>query len=142
LTSADGTTFIISYEYVNEGDLNNNNINADLTNKVLPPEDEVQLVDNANRDFLEGFLSGKDCLTGGSGWWRFEIWYGKHVIQFHVKNFFILRKNKRLFFKDEGQQRTSVLLGTWNLDKHIEWINANPKKRYTGNVKERQYEIL
>ena len=46
-----------------------------------------------------------------------------------------------MFLKDENTQRLSILLGTWNPEKHIEWINANPKKRSTGNAKERQYKF-
>jgi endoplasmic reticulum lectin 1 len=97
MTSADGTTFIISYEYADEADINElaNNINADLKNEVTPPtaiqppppENDQQPSGNVDREFLEGFLSGRDCLIGGSGWWRYEICYGKHVIQFHVKKF-------------------------------------------------------
>jgi len=43
-----------------------------------------------------------------------------------------------LFLKEEGQQRTTVLLGKWDREKHIEWVKANPRKRSSGNVKERQ----
>jgi hypothetical protein len=42
--------------------------------------------------------------------------------------------------KEEGQHRTSILLGTWNRDKHIEWMNKNPKKKPSANIKQRQYE--
>jgi hypothetical protein len=44
------------------------------------------------------------------------------------------------FLKEEGQHRTSILLGTWNRAKHIEWLNKNPKKRPTGNIRDRQYK--
>jgi hypothetical protein len=45
-----------------------------------------------------------------------------------------------LYLKEEGQHRTSILLGTWNRAKHIEWINKNPKKRSFGNIRDRQYK--
>jgi endoplasmic reticulum lectin 1 len=81
MTSADGTTFIISYEYVDEVDLKqfvNNQNPPSTTNPVPAVEDENDV------EFLKGFLSGRDCLTGGTGWWKYEFCYGKHVIQFHV----------------------------------------------------------
>ncbi|XP_065079018.1 endoplasmic reticulum lectin 1-like isoform X2 [Ochlerotatus camptorhynchus] len=55
------------------------------------------------------FLDGAYCLTGGSGWWKFELCYGKHVRQFH----------------DE----TSIFLGYFNKEKHVEWLEKNPSIR-------------
>ncbi|XP_055641703.1 endoplasmic reticulum lectin 1 isoform X2 [Toxorhynchites rutilus septentrionalis] len=52
------------------------------------------------------FLDGEYCLTGGSGWWKFELCYGKHVRQFH--------------------DDTSIFLGYFKKDKHIEWLEKNP----------------
>ncbi|UJR36910.1 hypothetical protein I4U23_029623 [Adineta vaga] len=150
MTSADGTTFIIAYEYANDADLDELTEAAtrELTNKVTQasstehfatPSDQTvrqqpqqqqpplgNLGTDVDREFLEGFLSGRECLPGGSGWWRYEICYGKHVIQFH----------------EEGQHRTSILLGTWNREKHIEWLNKNPKKRLAGNIRDRQFVSL
>ncbi len=62
------------------------------------------------------------------------------------KLLFELRETKKnrnfLFLKEEGEQRTSIILGKWNPSKHIEWINTNPRRRSTtGNIKERQYEL-
>jgi endoplasmic reticulum lectin 1 len=140
MTSADGTTFIISYEYIDEGDLKQftNNRSPTSTNQVPSPDEEN------DSEFLKGFLSGRDCLIGGTGWWKYELCYGKQVIQFHVNYCWNKKKyrNFRLFLKDEGEQRTSVLLGKWNPSKHIEWINTNPRRRTTGNAKERQYELF
>jgi hypothetical protein len=102
MKSADGTTFIIAYQYANDGDLDELTAAAarDLTNKVTqttPTEhvgttnDQIvrqqplgNLGADVDREFLEGFFSGRECLPGGTGWWRYEICYGKHVIQFHV----------------------------------------------------------
>ncbi|XP_055540039.1 endoplasmic reticulum lectin 1 isoform X2 [Wyeomyia smithii] len=52
------------------------------------------------------FLDGVHCLNGGSGWWKFELCYGKHVRQYH----------------DE----TSIYLGYFNKEKHLEWLDKNP----------------
>lgn len=32
---------------------------------------------------LRKFVSGKDCVVGGSGWWRHELCFGSTVTQFH-----------------------------------------------------------
>jgi len=87
MTSVDGTTFIVSYQYIDDADLKDltNNVNTDLPDKIPPSENEQKPLDIVDHEFLEKFLSGEDCLTGGSGWWRYELCYGKHVLQFHVK---------------------------------------------------------
>jgi endoplasmic reticulum lectin 1 len=98
MTSADGTTLIISYDYVKDRDVNElaKTINYELSQEATPspPSPSPANTDPAaaavavvsDRQFLEEFFSGRHCLTSGSGWWRFEICYGKHVIQFHVNN--------------------------------------------------------
>ncbi|CAF3829646.1 unnamed protein product [Rotaria sordida] len=147
MTSADGTTFIIAYQYGNDDDLNDltETTTRDSTNKITQSSSTEQTEINNNnnnqnvrqeplgnlgvdvdREFLGNFFSGRECLPGGTGWWKYEICYGKHVIQFH----------------EEGQHRISVLLGTWNRDKHIEWLNKNPKKKPSGNTKDRQFVSL
>lgn len=30
---------------------------------------------------------------------------------------------------EKTKKRQSILLGTWNIDNHIKWINARPSKR-------------
>jgi len=45
----------------------------------------------------------------------------------------------KILLKEEGQHRSSILLGTWNRNKHIEWLNTNPKKKQSGNIRDRQY---
>jgi hypothetical protein len=110
MTSADGTTFIIAYQYANDGDLDELAEAAarELKSKVtqVNPIEQTEEVGHqqqqpshpqpplgnlgvdVDREFLEGFLSGRECLPGGTGWWRYEICYGKHVIQYHVNEFF------------------------------------------------------
>ncbi|CAF3462684.1 unnamed protein product [Rotaria sp. Silwood1] len=131
MTSADGTTFIISYRYVNDDEIKDlpNTDNNDMTNDVTsssPSENDQQSSHETILEFIEGFFSGQECLTGGSGWWRYEICYGKHVIQFH----------------EESETQTIIVLGTWNHEKHIEWINTNTKKKSDRYIKERQYVSL
>uniref|UniRef100_A0A2M3Z3B5 Endoplasmic reticulum lectin 1 n=1 Tax=Anopheles braziliensis TaxID=58242 RepID=A0A2M3Z3B5_9DIPT len=57
------------------------------------------------------FLDGAYCLPGGSGWWKFELCFGKHVRQYH---------------KD-----TSIYLGYFDVDRHREWLEKNPLVRLT-----------
>jgi hypothetical protein len=129
MKSADGTTFIIAYQYANDGDLDELTEAAtrELTNKVTQRALENEQVPSNNdqkqqtlgdlgadvdRQFLEGFLSGRECLPGGTGWWRYEICYGKHVIQFHVKYFFFLFEKRKfcfcLFFFKGGRSTSNI----------------------------------
>ena len=101
MTSADGTTFIISYDFVNPKDVADltNTINAAVT-KSLPEKPDTPPSGQLNyRDFLERFLAGEQCLTGGTGWWQYEFCYGKHVLQFHVMSKpFAVQIDTRAFF--------------------------------------------
>ncbi|KAK9875145.1 hypothetical protein WA026_005936 [Henosepilachna vigintioctopunctata] len=63
---------------------------------------------------VENFLSGKYCLTGGTGWWRYEFCYGKSVKQFH---------------SERGEIKTSINLGYFDKEKHEEWLKVHPHKR-------------
>ncbi|KAL9923660.1 endoplasmic reticulum lectin 1 isoform X3 [Glossina fuscipes] len=59
-------------------------------------------------------ISGKSCLTGGAGWWKYEFCYGRHVRQFH---------------KDKKSE-TELFLGHFNAASHRQWLKANPDKRH------------
>lgn len=63
---------------------------------------------------VENFLSGKNCLNGGTGWWKFEFCYGKLVEQYHI---------------ERDGSKTSINLGVFNKEAHLEWIKQNPHKR-------------
>jgi len=63
---------------------------------------------------VESFLSGKNCLQGGSGWWKFEFCYGRTVDQYHV---------------EPDNSRSVVRLGVFDRDAHIAWLTKNPHKR-------------
>ena len=60
------------------------------------------------------FLEGKNCLTGGTGWWKYEFCYGKYVRQFHV---------------DKFGSKTSILLGVFDEKAHKEFLMLHPEKR-------------
>lgn len=57
---------------------------------------------------VKDFLSGKHCLIGGTGWWKYEFCYGRYVRQFHGD--------------------TSLILGFFDEDKHKQWIDSHPQK--------------
>ena len=101
--------------------------------------------DEAQKEMIMGFLSGSQCLSGGNGWWkldsfklkkfiriiqlkflfifRYEVCLGRHVIQYH---------------EDEKTRKiTNILLGTWNIQHHIDWLSRNPNKRPLANKNER-----
>ncbi|KAH8409400.1 hypothetical protein KR222_002585, partial [Zaprionus bogoriensis] len=61
---------------------------------------------------IREFISGQNCLTGGTGWWKYEFCYGKHVRQFH---------------KDKNSE-VELFLGYFSEDLHRQWVSANPDK--------------
>ncbi|CAI9730367.1 Hypothetical predicted protein [Octopus vulgaris] len=75
---------------------------------------------------IRDFLSGTDCLKGGAGWWKHEFCYGKYVRQYH----------------DGNDGRTVITLGHWRLDKHLQWLHANPLKKPKPIGKRRSISLL
>lgn len=63
---------------------------------------------------VQNFLSGKNCLHGGNGWWKYEFCYGRSVVQYHV---------------ERDGTKTIVNLGRFDKQKHLEWIAAHPHKK-------------
>nr|CAD7427420.1 unnamed protein product [Timema monikensis] len=63
---------------------------------------------------VSSFLSGKSCLTGGSGWWKYEFCYGLSVDQYHL---------------EKDGSKTTINLGRFDRNDHIEWLVKNPHKR-------------
>lgn len=42
------------------------------------------------------------------------------------------------FLKDEKtKRRINILLGSWNIDKHLDWLTKNPQKRPLENKNDR-----
>jgi endoplasmic reticulum lectin 1 len=58
-------------------------------------------------------LEGKHCLTGGTGWWKYEFCYGRYVRQFHI----------------DKNGETSVILGIFKENLHKEFLSNHPEKR-------------
>lgn len=72
---------------------------------------EIKIIDPSP---VESFLMGKNCLNGGTGWWKFEFCYGKSVEQYHT---------------EKDGRRISINLGLFDKEKHLEWIKKHPHKR-------------
>ncbi|XP_038214508.1 endoplasmic reticulum lectin 1 isoform X2 [Zerene cesonia] len=62
---------------------------------------------------VRAFLNGENCLDGGTGWWKYEFCYGRHVAQYHV---------------DRAGARTSLTLGHFDERAHLDWIKENRGK--------------
>lgn len=67
---------------------------------------------------VQDFLSGKGCIEGGGGWWKYKFCYGQYVEQYHV--------DKR---KEGGEHRISISLGVFDKSVHLDWLKRNPHKR-------------
>lgn len=63
---------------------------------------------------VQSFLSGKNCLNGGNGWWKYEFCYGRSVTQYHIEQ--------------QGRKNT-IYLGRFDKKKHLEWFGKNPRKK-------------
>ncbi|XP_070496411.1 endoplasmic reticulum lectin 1 isoform X2 [Chironomus tepperi] len=72
---------------------------------------------------VESFLSGKTCLTGGTGWWKYEFCYGKYVKQYHV---------------DKFGGKTTIMLGTFDETMHQDFLNIHPEKRPKAKTQRKQ----
>jgi len=65
-------------------------------------------------EVVRQFLAGDYCLYGGTGWWKYEFCYGKKVDQYH---------------EERNGRRTTINLGVFDRDQHLDWIESNPVKR-------------
>ncbi|XP_050542123.1 endoplasmic reticulum lectin 1 isoform X2 [Daktulosphaira vitifoliae] len=63
---------------------------------------------------INEFFNSELCLDGGSGWWKYEICYKKHVRQVH---------------KEKGKPDIVVNLGEFHMEEHIKWLERNPEKK-------------
>ncbi|CAH0750433.1 unnamed protein product [Diatraea saccharalis] len=70
---------------------------------------------------VRAFLNGEHCLNGGTGWWKYEFCYGKHILQYHV---------------GRGGEKTTLVLGKFDEQAHLEWIQEN-KRRAPKPVEQR-----
>ncbi|KAI1722291.1 glucosidase II beta subunit-like protein domain-containing protein [Ditylenchus destructor] len=67
----------------------------------------------SDKMLMEQFWKGKACLSGGSGWWKHEICYGRSVVQFH---------------EEVGKERVNIVLGVFHKNIHRKWAEEHPHK--------------
>ncbi|TRY93368.1 hypothetical protein DNTS_032861 [Danionella cerebrum] len=68
-----------------------------------------------DEQLIKEFLSGSYCLHGGVGWWKYEFCYGRHVHQYH---------------EDKEQGKNIVVVGSWNVEDHMNWAKKNVARSY------------
>lgn len=92
---------------------------VDVPDKHNNGEDSVNSLTDQNINptkinSVQNFLSGKNCLHGGNGWWKYEFCYGRSVVQYHI---------------EKDGTKTIVNLGRFDRRKHLEWIATHPFKK-------------
>ena len=139
MTNRQGDTIIVHYKTIDddkdqdtdEESLNPKDINFQFiqSEQQTPQQSQPQeptpslnqpnqhtIGDDAQKEMINAFLKGSECLTGGgAGWWKYEICMHKHVIQFHQD--------------EKTKKRNVILLGEWNPENHVDWLSKNPAKR-------------
>lgn len=150
MTDSKGETFIIHYRTMNEEETDNlnqqnqqqqqiqqqqqpqdeqndqmlfNNINHNQKNLDEKLNQHYQSINDAEKQMITEFLAGEQCLSGGQGWWKYEICLGKQVMQYHED--------------EQTKKRNNVLLGAWNVGNHLEWLEKHPSKKPLANKSER-----
>lgn len=68
-----------------------------------------------DEQLIKEFLTGSYCFHGGVGWWKYEFCYGKYVNQYH---------------EDKDTGRTTLVVGTWKEEQHLEWAKKNVARLY------------
>lgn len=66
-----------------------------------------------DKQVMRDLLSGDYCLHGGAGWWKHEVCLGRYARQFH---------------RDQNGEQ-SILLGSFNEERHLQWLADNPGKK-------------
>ncbi|NP_001116355.1 endoplasmic reticulum lectin 1 precursor [Xenopus laevis] len=72
-----------------------------------------------DEQLIKEFLSGSYCFHGGVGWWKYEFCYGKYVHQYH---------------EDKDTGKTTVVVGTWKAEEHLDWAKKNLAKAYMSTA--------
>lgn len=85
----------------------------DPTEQKALEEQQARLSAVTDKQTLRAFLTGSQCLRGGTGWWKHEVCFGKFAKQFHV----------------EAGKEVNIYLGYWDKEKHLEWLQKNQQKK-------------
>lgn len=79
------------------------------TQKAEPKKSQLTFPE---KRFVRNFLTAEKCVIGGIGWWKYEFCYQKSLKQFH---------------KERSGAKTEILLGIWDENRHIEYLNEKGK---------------
>ncbi|XP_053374149.1 endoplasmic reticulum lectin 1-like isoform X2 [Mercenaria mercenaria] len=90
-----------------------------------PVKVDTTIGKEADKQLLRDFLNGDYCIHGGGGWWKHEFCYNKHAKQYH----------------EETGSVTTILLGHWNKQKHLDWLEKNPAKKPKGPQSRKQISL-
>jgi len=66
-----------------------------------------------DRQWIEGFFAGENCVVGVTGYWKHEFCYWKYVRQFH---------------REHDGTRIIVTLGIWDEKEHLKWVTEQALK--------------
>lgn len=91
MTSPDGSIFVIRYKTGEEdaNEFHDPNQQQQQQHQHNHVHNQAHVAGtggvgaNADKDVINSFISGTQCLNGGTGWWKYEVCFGKHVIQYH-----------------------------------------------------------
>ncbi|XP_060553058.1 endoplasmic reticulum lectin 1-like isoform X1 [Ruditapes philippinarum] len=79
-----------------------------------PVKVETNIGKEADKQLLRDFINGDYCIHGGGGWWKHEFCYNKHAKQYH---------------EESSSSVTTIYLGHWDKQKHLDWLQRNPAKK-------------
>jgi len=80
------------------------------------------VLDAETQKILHSFLQGEYCLRGGTGWWKYEFCYGKHVLQYHE------------WAAEAGKpkrERDEIFVGKWDEKTHLDYAKNSKKSVVT-----------
>uniref|UniRef100_A0A3Q3M1F3 Endoplasmic reticulum lectin n=1 Tax=Labrus bergylta TaxID=56723 RepID=A0A3Q3M1F3_9LABR len=80
-----------------------------LAGSPLQPQ-KLAMLDKEQEDLLK-----PPFRASGVGWWKYEFCYGKHVHQYH---------------EEKEQGKNIVVVGSWNIEEHIDWAKKNVARSY------------
>ena len=86
-------------------------------NKPTPQPKKSQLT-FPEKNFVKNFITGKECVVGGAGWWKYEFCFQKSIKQFH---------------QEKNGKKTEIILGMWDENKHK--VHLAEHKIEVSNVK-------
>jgi len=111
-----------SSKITENSNIESSTVKSTITSKKDESIGNSQIGKTTDLLLLRQFLSGEHCLTGGTGWWRHEFCYGKHIHQYH--------KDKK--------EKIVIVLGNWEKSSHISWLENNPSKKPKQTIESRK----